>query len=304
MHHPMAEPLALPTEAEISKFTEQAIEGFAQTGLYVPYFLVVCGLAIVWVEKTASTRSHTPSNALLVFLAIAIPTVLARRVLQVLRSWFPRDMVVIAEGVASLWPSNVAYFVTRCIWVEVFLSFVCSLTDTKIDWLALACKLLQCGCDSCVSLCRTTPTESMLPQMSLLMLLVFVATVLYENAFVFLYETAICLRFLWLCLRWAVVPRMIKHSKTREAGEAVKGLMTTCASKLAGMLSTMVDSDAAAAGTAPPPISAGSALPPVTLDGDALMKKTAIELRAMLVTRGLSKGGAKAAMVNRLLAPP
>jgi hypothetical protein len=73
VHHPMPGPLALPTEAEISEFAAQAAEGFAQTGLYVPHFLVACGLAIVWVENTGSTRSHTPSNALLVFLAMAIP---------------------------------------------------------------------------------------------------------------------------------------------------------------------------------------------------------------------------------------
>ena len=298
MHHPMPGPLALPTEAEISEFAAQAAEGFAQTGLYVPHFLVACGLAIVWVENTGSTRSHTPSNALLVFLAMAIPAVLARRVSwQTLLSWLPRDAVVIAEAVAELWP---AYLITRCIWFQGLVSFVCSLKDTTIGWPALACKIFQSGLDGCASLCRTTPTESMLPQMGVLMLLVFVAAVLYENAFTFLYETAIGLRFFWLCLDWVLVPRMIRWSKTKEAGEAVKELMTAYTSKLAGMLSTMADSDA----TTAPPISAGAAPPPVTLDGAALMKLTAVELRAMLVARGLSKGGAKAAMVNRLLAPP
>jgi len=303
----MAEPLALPTEAEISTFTEHAIQGFAQTCPYAPYFLVACALAIVWVEH--GTRSHTPSNALLVFLAIAIPTVLARRVsLQVLLSWFPRytrDALVIAGGVAELWP---AYLVACCIWVEVPLTFVYALKDTQIDWLALACKLLQFGWRGCASLCRTSPTESMLPQMGLLMLLVFVATVLYENAFGLLYETAIFLRFVWLVLHWLVVPRMIKCSKTKEIAEAVKDWMATCPSKLAGMLCSMAGSagsDAAAAGTPPPPTSAsaGSALPPVALDGTALLKLTNDELRAMLAARGLSKSGAKHALVNRLVTP-
>lgn len=302
----MAEPLALPTEAEISNFTEHAIQGFAQTCPYAPCFLVACALAIVWVEHAASTRSHTPSNALLVFLAIAIPTVLARRAsLQVLLSWLPlytRDALVIAGGVAELWP---AYLVACCIWVEVPLTFVYSLKDTQIDWLALACKLLQFGWGGVVSLCRTSPTESMLPQMGLLMLLVFVATVLYENAFGLLYETAVFLRFFWLVLRWLVVPRMIKCSKTKEIAEAVKDWMATCPSKLAGMLCTMAGSDAAAAGTPPPPTSAsaGSALPPVALDGTALLKLTNDELKAMLAARGLSKSGVKSALVNRLLTP-
>ena len=298
----MAEPLELPTEAEISKFTEEAMQGFAQTGLYVPYFLAACALAIVWVEHPASTRSHTPSNALLVFLAIAIPTVLARRVsLEVVRSCIPRIALVIAEAVAQLWP---AYIITPCIWVEGFLSFVYSMTDTKIEWLALACKLVQCGCGGCASLCRTTRTESMLPQMVLLMLLVFVATVLYENAFVFLYQTAISLRFVWLCLRWLVVPRMLKCSMTKELAEAVKERMATCPSRLTDMLCTIAGPGPAAAAAPPPtPASAGSALPPVALDGTALMKLKNAELSAMLAARGLSKSGTKQALVNRLLSP-
>ena len=304
----MDEALALPTDEEVARFAEEANNGFAQKSPYAAHVFVVCVFLIILIEQV-HTRSRTQSNTLLLFLAIVIAQVLARGVpVQAFCSCFPDwlcDYGGVGAGLMRLVPGLVfpVWFCTMC-------SCTYALKNTKVDWRR---NVMQRAWNTGLSLdmfTTTPPTESMLPQMSLLMLLVFLTCAFYEHAFRFLYLTATFLRFVWLCLHWAVVPLMIKCKETKPLGELVENCMRSCSSELADVLSAVAASDAPAT-TIPPPGPPGPAGPPGppghpgALDGGELMKNTAKELKAMLVAKGLSPNGPnKAVLVNRLLAAP
>lgn len=315
VHHPMK-------EQEISRFVEDANNGFEQKSPYALHCLAACVGLIVLVEQFR-TRSRTQSNTLLLFLAIVIAQGLARTLsVQVSCSLFPPWLCEYGSAVADAthmyqWIMNLVLIQTVCSFMWSLCSFLWS-KDTTIDWGVVGRRVLQCGCDICSSLDRP-PTYSMWLEMSVLTLLVFLACVFYENVFHLLYQTAIRFRFVWLFFHWLVVPAMINctHGNTKWCGENLKKCMTV----LADVLSTMATPSttpapilgAPAAPAAPPApgapgASAAPGAPPAPtapLDGAELLKKSKKELQAMLAAKGLPQHAQnKTVLVNRILAAP
>ena len=311
----MDESAAIPTDEEAARFAEAGNRGFAQPSPYVLHVFVVCVGLVFLIE--VHTRSRTQSNTMLLFLAIAIAHVSARRVsVHALCGCLPGWLCDYGGVGAAL--MQVVPWLAFPVWSYTMCSFAyAAWKDTKTDWRAV----LQRAWDVGSSLGRFTAapsTESMLPQMSLLMLLVFVACVFYEHVVLFLYLTATFLRIVWLSLVWAVVPLMIKCTHTKWCGQQIKDFMRSCASEWADVLSAVAASPAPATHTpttaGPPPGTPGPPGPlgppgppgpPAALDGMELMTNTRKELQAMLLAKGLSQHGqTKAILVNRLLAAP
>jgi hypothetical protein len=299
-------------EQEISRFVEDANNGFEQKGPYALHCLAACVVLILMVEQF-HTRFRTQSNTLLLFLAIVIAQGLARALsVQVLCSLFPPWLCELGSAVADA--TDIYLSIKWSVLIQTvccFLWFLCYFLWYKgatISWGAVGRRVLRCGCDVCSSL-DSPPTYSMWREMSVLVLLVFLACVFYENVFHLLCEIAIRVRFLWLLVRWVVVPLLTSctHANTKWCGENLKKWMTDNTPVFADILSAMAAQSTTPASTAPPARTAPGASPAPTgpLDGAELLKKTTKELQAMLLAKGLSKYAPnKSILVNRLLAAP